>query len=85
MSPSQKKDTENAMFVLYYYAQFFICEGQDVVFKKDKCVMCISTRSNNLNMQGKTWEICDFLELEVTNKFKRAQTKFKSRKITSKH
>ena len=32
-------------------------------------------------MQGKTWDICDFLELEVTNKFKRAQTKFKSRKI----
>ena len=81
MLPSQKMDRENALFVLYCCAQFFICEGQDVVFKKDKCVMCISARSNNLNMQGKTWEICDFLELEVTNKFKRAQTKFKSRKI----
>ena len=46
--------------------------------------MCISASSNYLNMQEKTWEICEFLELDVTNKFKRAQTKFKSRKFTSK-
>ena len=35
-------------------------------------------------MQGKTCEICDFLEHEVTNKFKRAQTKFKSTQFISK-